>query len=536
VRKTLFVLLLVLCSLACRREEPAQAPSAGTKPPVTPQDGGELVRRLEGDVQTLNFALHTTDAERYVLSYVHDLLINFDRDLQPVAGTATRWEIGDGGRSYTLHLDPRARFSDNTPVRASDVLFTVNRIIDDESPQYAALFDALDRSQSKVVDDHTVRFVFKEARAAQLHAFNIAVLPEHVYGKGNFANDFNDKVIGDGPYEVVAFERGKGITLRRRANYWRERPHIETVRFNVIAADPVAWLAMKKGDLHEMRVKPDVWAAEKDLPDVTDKINFVSTYTLSYNCIAWNTRDAVLSDPNVRRALAMAYDRASIIQALYRGEARPVTGPFTPDQWAYNPAIQPIAFDPAAASALLDGAGWRDSNGDGVRDRQGKPLKIALLVPSGHQTAAEQGQIFQSALKKIGVTLDVQPVDGAAMFGKVMGGDYQSAFMAWTNDPETDLYPLFHSSQSPPTGMNIIRYANPEVDALIERARSEADMNARRQTYHRIHEILARDQPYLWTLQVANKWALNKRVQNVQVAKGTGLFFWYPGPLGWWLR
>jgi peptide/nickel transport system substrate-binding protein len=538
VRTTGSLLLFLILFASCKAEQhatTAPAPEA-TQSKVTPRDGGRLVRRLEGNVQTLNYLLHTTDAERYVLSYLHTPLVDLDQNLQPIAATAARWEIGDGGRSYTFFLDPRARFTDNTPVLASDVLFTIGKIVDEQSPQFAALFDALDRSQSKVIDDKTVRFVFKEARAAQLHAFNVAVLPEHVYGKGSFKNDFNDKVVGNGPYELSAFERGQRIELKRRASDWRERPRIDSVVFRVIADDAVAWMAVKRGDVDEMRVKPDIWAVEKDRPEVRGKVNFLSAYTLSYNCIAWNTSNPILASADVRRALAMAYDRPSIIQSLYRGEARPVTGPFTPDQPAYNSTVPPIAFDPAGASSLLERAGWRDTNGDGVRDQNGRKLIIELLAPSGHQTAAQQSQVFQAALKSIGVTLDIRELDGATMFDRIMNGNYQAAFMSWTNDPETDLLPLFHSTQLPPAGMNIVRYRNAEVDKLIEEARSATGADARRTSYHRIHELLARDQPYLWTVQVANKWAVNKRVENVQVSRGTGLFFWYPGPLGWWLR
>jgi len=534
LRHRLSVLLTVLVLAGCGRNESGPV-HAVASPADAPVDGGRLARRLENDIQTLNAVLQTTDYDRSVLSYIHDPLIDLDENLQPIPGTAAKWEIADGGRTYIFHLDPRATFSDGQPVRASDVLFTLRKIIDEQSPEFSSLFDLFDRTKSAVVDDRTVRVAFREARPAQLMAFNIAILPEHVYGKGDFKKDFNDSAVGDGPYKLVTWDRGKSVLLQRRANYWREKPHIDSILFKVLSDDNVAWLSVKRGELDEMRVKSDRWATEKDRPDVRQKVNFYNIYLLSYNCIAWNNADPLLKDARVRNALAMAYDRDAIIRNLYRDQARAITGPAAPDQWAYDPSVPPIHFDLTRAAALLKDAGWSDTDGDGVLDRQGRKFEFDMLLPAGSQVAMEQTQVFQQALQKIGVRMNIRPLDGASMFRNVMSGKYQSAFMAWSLDPDPDLYPLFDSKQKPPAGLNVVRYANPEVDALIAQTRREFNFNQRRELFHRLHQILARDQPYLWTVQVAMKWAVNKRVNNVHIAKGFGLYNWYPGSRAWWL-
>lgn len=528
--------MLVAGVIGCRQSEAPPSPSRPSSSAAKPVDGGQILRRLESDVATLNFVLQTTEYERYVHSYLHDNLVDLNRDLTPIPALAARWEIGDGGRTYTFHVDPRATFSDGQPVRASDVLFTISKIVDEQSPQFASLFETWDKKASAVVDDRTVRIAFREARVAQLLAFTmITVLPEHVYGKGNFKKDFNTSVVGSGPYTLAGWERGKSILLQRRNDYWREKPHAASVLFKVIAEDAVAWLALQRGDIDEMRVKNDLWANEKDRPEVRANVDFHDVYLLSYNCIAWNLRDPLLSDPRVRNALAMAFDRDSIIRSLYRGQARAISGPFTPDQWAFDPSVTPLTYDAARATALLKEAGWADSNGDGVLDRGGRPLSFNMLVPAGSQAAMEQTQIYQQGLQKIGVKLEIRPLEGAAMFDHIMRGNYQSAFMAWSTDVDPDIGVLFRSDQTPPAGLNIVRYANPELDALIDRSRIEFDQNKRREIFHQMHQLLARDQPYLWTVQVATKWAVNKRVRDVQLAKGLGPFNWYPGTRAWWL-
>jgi peptide/nickel transport system substrate-binding protein len=528
--------LLVLIASACEREVP-QPPTPAPQPPVSnaPRDGGRLQRRMETDVKTLNYLLHAEEEERQVLAYIFEPLIAFDQNLAPIPNLATKWEVGDGGRSYTLHLDPRATFSDKTPVLASDVVFTIFKALDEESPQFASWFEGLDRAQTKALDAHTVRVVFKEPRVAQLFSFNISVVPEHVYGKGELAKV--DAVVGAGPYVFKRHQTGQSVLLERRDDYWREKPHVASILFRVVADESVAWRAFMRGELDVGRINNDTWWREKDKPEVQKKFEFFSVWLLSYNCFVWNLDDPLFADARVRRALAMAFDRRAVIEKIYHGEARPVTGPFTPDQWAHNDEVPPIEFNPDVAKTLLASANWRDSDNDGVLDRDGKKFAFTLLIPAGN-VARDQAQILQNALQKIGVKVEIATMDGAAFFDRVMNRNFQAAFFAWVlePDPDKDLYSLFHSKQKAPEGLNVGGYASAEADELIEQGRVEFDRARRTEIYHQLHDLLARDQPYLWTIQPASKWAVNKRVQNVRVAKGVGLFLWYPGPMAWWLK
>lgn len=528
MRRILLAVALLAALASCRKETPAPAPPPQPAPQTS--DGGRITIRLEGDVKTLNPMLQDSDEERQVLTFLHDPLIDLDSDANPIPATAAKWEVLDGGHKYVLHLDPRATFSDGKPVRAADVVFTMRKIVD--SPQFGGAFASLDLEQTKAVDERTVHVVFKEAHVAQLLAFNIPVLPEHVYGHGNFAK--NRAVVGNGPYVLVKREPGRAVHLKRRADYWRKKPHIENVILRVVSDDTTAWNALKRGDLDIGRINNSTWHRAKDEPAVKEKLDFLNLYLLSYNAIAWNLDDPKLSDVRVRRALAMTFDRQSVIDRLYFGHARPVTGPFTPEQWAADPGVQAIELNPQGAAALLSSAGWTDSDADGVLDRKGEKFELRLLIPAGNRPTADQSQIFQDALAKIGVKLEVVPLESTTFYDHVLGRNYQAAFMAWVNEPDPDPFSLFHSSQIPPEGYNIVGYKNEEADALMERARSEFDRGQRADLYHNLHAILARDQPYLWTVQSGTKWAVNRRVQNVRPANsGLGLFVWYPGPRAW---
>lgn len=527
--------------LACKQAEaPAGGQSAAgtaSAAAASPRDGGTLYRRFESDISSLNPLLGVSSYEKNVLSYVHEPLLDLDKEHNLIPALAERWSVSPDGRTYTFHIDPRATWSDGRPVQASDVVFTLKKIVDPktESAQLAGLFANLDLAATKAIDPRTVQVSFKVPRAAQILAFNTPIIPAHFYGRGDFRKSFNRRALGSGPYVLKQVKSGESITLERRANYWRSKPHIQTIVFRVVQDDTTAFNALLKGEVDESRLTSDQWKNAKDQDAVTQVVNLRRFYPLSYSFIPWNTRDPILSDVRVRRALAMCVDRRALINSLFYGTARIVTGPYPPDHWAYNPDVKPIEFDVDAAKALLAEAGWRDSNGDGLADRAGRPLTVEILISAGSTVSANIAQAFQESARKAGVDIRVTPSDGAVMFERLFEGKYQGAFVTWDLDLDPDLYSTFHSSQMAPQGSNFVFYSNPEVDQLIVSARQEMDEEKRRALYRELHAKLADDQPYLWLLQVSTKWGIRNRVQNVEESEGLGLFLWYPGPLQWWL-
>ncbi|HEX8410002.1 MAG TPA: ABC transporter substrate-binding protein [Thermoanaerobaculia bacterium] len=208
---------LLLCLGCDRSERPADTPAAAApkRPPVAdgrPQDGGTLIRRFESEVSSLNPVLNSTIYERQVDEYLYTPLVHLDQDLQPIPGLADSWDIEEGGKLYRFHLNKKATFSDGTPVKASDLLFTLRKVVDpaSEAVQTASAFEYLDIARTRAVDDHTIEIAFRQPLASQLIRFHdILVLPEHVYSKGDFRKDYNDIAVGSGPYRLIKRERGK---------------------------------------------------------------------------------------------------------------------------------------------------------------------------------------------------------------------------------------------------------------------------------------------------------------------------------------
>lgn len=532
-----FALSLLLLS-ACSKEKAVQ-PLAVVEDETTPVDGGTVTRRLEGDITTLNPLLVNSRSEHYVAFYLFTPLLQFDANLLPItAGSLTdKYEVSQDGRDYTFHLNPKATFSDGTPVRASDVLFTLRKVVDpkSEAASLAGMFQKLDLPRSRAVDDHTVVVAFTETLAPQITFFPyLRVVPEHVYSQGDFKTAFSDTAVGSGPYRLIRRVPGKEILLDRRENYWGVRPHVQSILFKVIGDTDTAWNAVKRGDIDETSITSDTWMLERT-PDLQKTIDFRRYYALGYNYIAWNSHDPLVADKRVRRALAMGVDLQSVINNLYRGTARAMNGPFTPDQWSYNPEVPVIQYNPDEARRVLNSLGWLDTDGDGILDKGGKPLRLEMLIATGSTTSALFTQLYQSDLKKIGVDLKITSQDGTTFIERVMNGNYPTAYLSWDLDPDPDPFPLFHSSQLPPAGQNFVFYKNPAADALIDQGRRELNHSRRVAIYRQLHALLADDQPYTWTIQVSVKWAFNKRIRNVKEGKGWGFFLWYPGELDWWI-
>lgn len=531
---------MLLLSVACGgKQERRTAPSAAVPIDDTvPRDGGTLNRRLDLDIATLNPVISTSRYDGMVAEYLFTPLVYLDRNLQPIAGLADSWKISDDGLLYTFELNPKAKFTDGTPVLASDVVFTLTKIVDpaSESVQIAGNFEFLDLSKTRAVDGDTVEVAFKQPLAAQLIAFNdVFVVPQHVYGKGDFRKGYNDMAVGSGPYRLVRRVPGKEIVLERRTDYWGDRPHIQTVVFKVINEHGVAFNALRRGDIDETMIASDTWVREEKNPALTKFISFQRFYTLNYNFVAWSNRHPILSDKRVRRALAMCIPVDSVVNDLYHGTARAMSGPFTPDEWAFNPNVPVIRHDPEAAKQLLAAAGWIDHDADGILDRNGRPFRISIISITGSATGAQVVQMMQSEFKKAGIVLDIQSMDGSAAIQRILSGNFDSAYLSWDLDADPDQFIAFHSTQVPPHGQNFVFYSNPVADRLIEQSRREIDLSKRKDLYWKLHEVLADDQPYTWIVQVSAKWGVNKRVHGVVASRGLGYFLWYPGELDWWI-
>jgi peptide/nickel transport system substrate-binding protein len=538
---------------ACRAKEPAAAlegPRATPAPTAVPEpvlgyidetrsgtavDGGVLRRRLVGEPATLNCVLQEGLPEQQVLQYVSRNLLDFDSRMNLVPGLAESYKVSADGREVRLTLRADAVWEDGTPVTAGDALFTIRRIVDPAvpSPVYKPVFEGLDSVEA--LDARSFVAKFREPYAYHAMAFVLPVLPEKRYARKNFLKAReNREPLSDGPYRFVSWKAQESIVLERNPKYFGARGHFERVVFRILPENSVAYQALLAGDLDETAIEQSLKEKATADPDFARCCRLVEFYNLDYNSIALNNRTPFFSDARVRRAMTMLLDRPSIVRALFRGSARIISGPWAPESPAYDAEVRPLPFDPAGAARLLDEAGWRDTNGNGTRDRAGREFEFELLASAGSNIGRQIDEMLSSELARVGVKATVRPLEWAAFLERIEAGNFEAASLASSaSDPNPDPFPFWHSSQWPPRGLNSGYYKNPEADRLMEEARREMNEDARLKIYQRLHALFRDDAPAIFVTNASAKFAFARGIGGLATSP-LGFSGIWPGPTGWW--
>jgi len=553
LKRTIPSLAFALALVACGDHErapvaeitPRAANPVPTRGPVlgyideahlgTPQDGGVLRRRLIGDPGTLNAVLQSSTTEQQVLACLSRNLLDFDSRLNLVPGLAQKYEISPDGRTFRFWLRPEAVWEDGTPVTSADAVFTIRRIHDPKvpSPVFKTVFEDLESVEA--LDARSFAVKFKNFYPYRAMAFVVPLLPERRYAGKDFLKAHENRApLSNGPYRLASWKSQEALVLERNPRYWGERSHFDKVIFRILPDDTVAYRAVVSGELDETSI--DTSGRERALSDPSARrcCRLVDFYNLDYNYIALNNRLPFFSDARVRRALTMLLDRGKIVRNIFRGSARIISGPWAPDSPAYDPTVAPLPFDREGAAALLDEAGWKDTDGDGIRDRGGKKFAFELLVSAGTTVGREIDETLAGELARVGIRATVRPMEWAAFIERIDAGDFEAASLASSaTDPNPDPYPFWHSSQVPPAGLNDGFYRNPDADRMMEQARSEPDERRRLAIYHQLHRLLRDDAPAIFVTNASLKFFFSRRVRGLATSP-LGLFGIWPGPLAWW--
>lgn len=530
----------LLCSCGGRERVSAGAggqgaPVADLPPEGRPVDGGTLNRRLFGEPGTLNAVLQTDVPEQLVLQYLSRNLFDFDSRMRLVPGLAQRLEPSPDGLSFTVFLRPEAVWEDGVPVTAADAVFTIRKIADRgvASPLFKSLFEDLVSVEES--GPHAFRARFREPYAYRDMAFVLPLLPARRFAGQPFERaPENRQPLSNGPYRLVSWKAQESIVLERNPRYRGPRGHFDRILFRILPENAVAYRALLQGDLDETWIDAALKQRAAEDPAFARCCRVLEFYDLDYNYIALDARLPFFADPRTRRALTMLLDREAIARNLFHGSARVISGPWAPESAAYDASVAPLPFDPKAAVALLEEAGWRDTNGDGTRDRDGREFDFELLVSAGNTIGRQIDEIFAGQLSRAGIRARVRPLEWAAFVERLDSGSFEAASLASSaSDPNPDPYPYWHSSQWPPRGLNSGYYRNPEADRLMEEARRERDEALRIGLYHRLHRIFRDDAPAVFVVNATKKYALRRRLRGVETSP-LGPFGIWPGPLAWW--
>jgi peptide/nickel transport system substrate-binding protein len=506
---------------------------AGTLGDSRPGYGGTLVVGVSGDVDTFNPLFGEAVLSQEVTHLLLLGLADLNENSEFVPELATSWESSDDHLKLTYHLRRDAVWSDGVPITVEDVKFTFDLLMDTTvaSPRQGVT-EYIKRVE--VGDDHTVIFEFSEAYPAQMFDTAGEILPKHILEsvdrKSIRHHEFGRNPISSGPFVLKKWVTQQYIELAPNEKYHGRRPYLDRVIFKVVPDKTNLLMQLQTGEVDMViGVQPEEVGR---LQSANANLNIYPVSGRVYNYVGYNEAKSLFSSVNLRQALTMAIDRQKIIDALLYGYGTPCKGPVPPMLgWAYNNNVKEFPYDPQQSTDLLANEGWQDRDGDGWLDKGGHAFEFTLKTNAGNQLRSDVAVVIQDQLRKIGVKVRIQTMEWSALFEELRAGKFDAYMGGWSTSFNVDPTPIFHSSSS--ELFNVVSYANPDVDRLIEEGREEMDRQRAAAIWKELQEKIYHDQPYTFLFWLDRVVAVSNRFHDVTpiaLSALYGLENWYVSP------
>jgi peptide/nickel transport system substrate-binding protein len=394
----------------------------------------------------------------------------------------------------------------------------------DTPTAYGESFQQIESAEA--IDDLTFRATWRRPMAKALVSWSFGVMPRHVLeGADLDSSPLARTTVGTGPFQLESWETGQRITMRPNERHYEGRPYLDRLVTRIIPDTTTQFMELETGRLDMMSLDADQWVLAAAKPELAALYDFHSYMAFAYTYLGFNLRDPRLADVRVRRAVALAIDKDELVEGVLQGLGRAANGPFKPDMWAYNDKVKPHPFDPDGARRLLAEAGWSDTDGDGVVDKDGQPFTLTISTNQGNRNRELTGLIIQSRLKEVGIEVKLLTIEWAAFLKDYLDkGAFEAIIMGWTIPMDPDLFDVWNSAKTNPGELNFVAYANKEVDELIDVARFSLEREPRKRALDRIQELLHEDVPYVFLYVPDALVAVSKRFVGPEAA---------PAGLGW---
>jgi len=486
------------------------------------------------DARNLIPFLATDTASSSITSLLFNGLTKVDKNLNLIGDIAERWDISEDGTEITFFLKKNIKWHDGVPLTTRDVKFTFETILD---PKNACPYssDFMDIKSIDLLDDYIVKFKYSKPYAPAISKLGMPIVPEHLLaGEDLLKSRFKRVPVGCGPYIFKEWKTDQHIILEANKDYFEHRPYINRCVSRVIPDLSVQYLELITGGIDSMGLTPYQYFYRTQTDVFKKKYNKYKYLSRSYSYIGYNLNDRLFSDKRVRRALSYAIDKNSIIAGVLMGLGEPSTGPFFKETPYYSPNAEAYKYDKKKALGLLNEAGWKDANGDGILEKDGKPFKFKLITNQGNKDREDIATVVQREWRDIGVVADVQIIAWASFLNEFVDKkNFQAVILGWTLPLDPDCYVVWHSASTKEGGFNFVSYGNEEVDKLIEEGRRTFDKAKRIEIYRKIHEIIADDAPYTFLYFPYATVAISNRFEGIDPAPaGIGYNFidWYVNP------
>jgi peptide/nickel transport system substrate-binding protein len=455
----------------------------------------------------LNPLLATDSSSSEIAGFLFNGLVKFDKDSSTIIGDLAKEFYFENDTILIFKLHENVLWHDGEKFSAKDVLFTYKTLI---SPKVVSPYSADFRfiKNVEIVDEFTIKVIYKQPYFKALETWMMGILPEHVLkDEKNLMNSkFNVEPIGTGAYKLHQLEHSKNIILVAFDDYFKGRAKIDRISFHVIADPMTRFLMLKSAALDIGAIEPMQFERQLN-PDFFDKFNIYEEISHSYTYLGFNLRREKFQNPKVREALSLAIDRQEIVNILFFKHAKVCTGPFLPKTKAFNPDVKAPVQDMQKAKKLLKEAGYDDKN----------PFKFEIVTSNASAIRPYAAQILQHQLKKVGVIVTLRVMEWQAFLNMVVfPNKFDSVLLGWGLSSTPDPYLFWHSENDKQGGFNLIGYKNAKIDKMIEESQSVIDREKLGKLWREMFKIIVEDNPYLFLYIPNSITTVNKNIKNVE--------------------
>lgn len=540
--KGVWAALAALALAACggTTDRPAQPQGADETPPPGKYNtlgggppGGTLVVLSEGDADNLNPLTFDASPAYQLVHLMFRALARRDSTLSNYAPDfLERWEQKDP-TTVILHVRPGIRWHDGVPTSAEDVVWTIH-MQQDSSVASTRQGDVEAVSSVRALDSMTVEVKLSRTGIATLNSLlEVVPVPKHVLDsippeRMRFAA-FNNRPVGNGPFRFVRWEKGQQAVLEANTDA-PQRPSLDRIIVRVVP-DPsgrLTALVNGEGDMDK------ITADQREQLRNAAGVRLFSAARVRPGWIVWNVDRAPVNDRAVRQAFLMAIDRATLTRSMFGEAGEPASSPIPTRLREHNQGLQPIPYNVAQAAALLQRAGWVDTNGDGIREKNGQPLRLEVEYSSADPVRADMLVAIQAMVKQAGILLAPRAYERTTWVDRLRTRQFQGSFWGWGWGPGVmgpNARMVWHSASVPPGGANFAGYRNPRLDALIDSVIVEPDTGRARGMWKQIEQTVVSDAVYAPIFFDPEFYGVNSRFRGVKF-RGPE---WCEDVIYWWI-
>ncbi len=426
-------------------------------------------------------------------------------------GEIEKWLAANGGGTLQVgeavsffaepqvvfRLRKNVRWHDGARFTSRDAAFTYRAIMDDAtaSPRKPD-FDLILKVETP--DEHTFRVTYRKPYSPALESWMISLLPSHLLeGKPQswWTQNFNRTPIGTGAFRFAEWKTNEFIRLERNPDFFEAPgPWMDGIVYRFMPDQLTLRLAFETRQVDFWGAEP--WTVNAFVND--PRFDVFTSPSSSYTYIGWNLKRPLFQDPLVRRALAHAVDVPSMVRFILYGHGLQSTGLFTPQMWFFNPSIQPFAYDPEKARALLAEAGWTPGP-DGILQKNGERFSFTLITNNGNEVRRDIATLTQDGLKQLGIEVKVELYEWAVFLkNHINKGDFDAMVLGWSLGNSYDQFQIWHSSQANPEQLNVVGYKSAKADRLLDEIRQEYNREKIIRMAGDLQRTIYEDQPYLF--------------------------------------